>query len=725
MDPRLWQLYEAGAAQDEVSVIMRLRDPTRPPDNVRIVSRFGHIVTARVARRDILRTRESEAVQSMKAGRPVFLPPPDEAGVAFDEADGDGPTEALFADERPVPEDGTGTVVGFCDWGFDFTHANFRNEDGSTRLRALWDQGGTDAHPPQPYGYGRLHTRDAINAALAESDPCAALGYHPALGDPQDSGAHGCHVADIAVGNRREPGSVVGLAPGAEIVFVHLAAQPMGELANFGDSVRLLEGLDFVRRHAADNEPCILHLSAGMTGGEHLGTTPFEQAVDAMLLERPGTVLVQSAGNYAASRMHTHARLGPDKTHVLDWLISEGDRTPNELEVWYSGQDVFDVTLVSPAGLEFSAPLGERMPLGHDGAGWGTLYHRRHEPNSGMNHIDIFLTTDAPAGRWQVVLHGSDVVDGRLHAWIERDSRGRNQSRFSRRQATSQYTTNTICNSYRAIAVGAYDGTQPDRPPAPFSSRGPTADGRQKPELAAPGCRILAARSMPSTGWQDQSRLTIKSGTSMAAPWVTGTVALMCQAAGRPLAIGEVRRLIIGTVSPHPGPPSLSSTRLGYGYLDTVAAVEAARALGTDHRLEPREVRDESHERVAADAPPHHDEELEPEQLDGAQPSPHDEDVAPEDSEEEQVSGQSAAHDEDIEPEQLDEEQPLTEPSSHDEDRGQAGQQSRTATSTQRLPRHEGLGPEDLRDSSDSDRSAVEDVSQTELHTALNELAPW
>ena len=67
---------------------------------------------------------------------------------------------------------------------------------------------------PAPYNQGRLLTRAAINAALAQPDPCAALGYHPASGDPTDSGSHGTHVADILAGNRREPGSEVGLAAG-------------------------------------------------------------------------------------------------------------------------------------------------------------------------------------------------------------------------------------------------------------------------------------------------------------------------------------------------------------------------------------------------------------------------------------------------------------------------------------------------------------------------------
>ncbi|MDX2019477.1 MAG: S8 family serine peptidase [Deltaproteobacteria bacterium] len=580
MDPSLWELLEEGDNGDEVSVMMRLEEGMPDPPNVRIVSRFGEIVTARIERGSIQAVRNDEAVASLKAGSPVY----EQLPVEDDELVG---SEALAESEAPevyarpdVPEDGTGVVIGVCDWGFDFTHPNFRNEDGTTRIEAIWDQRGHGSPlAPAPYNYGRLLTRDMINAALATPDPCATLRYHPWSADPTNTGSHGTHVADIAAGNRREPGSEVGLACGATLVFVHLGSQRIRELENLGDSVSLLEGLDFVRTQAG-GRPCVMHLSAGKTGGNKLGLSLLERAVDAMLLDKHGMVLVQSVGNYGDAAMHTHARVGPDQSHTLQWLIPHGDRTPNELEIWYSGQDVFDVTLVAPNGQRFMQPLGGRMQIRDGSEHWGNLYHRENEPNTGLNHIDIVLYPAAPSGQWRIVLRGQEVVDGRLQAWIERDAGSRYQSRFPRAQATSRYTTNTICNCFRAVAVGAYDANQPSRPPTLFTSRGPTADGRQKPEIAAPGHRVRAARSMPRGGWQGEPRLCVKSGTSMAAPWVSGTVALMFQAAGRALSIHEVRRILIGTAQPHPGAQARSSTQLGYGYLDVVAAVTEARRLG-------------------------------------------------------------------------------------------------------------------------------------------------
>lgn len=586
MDPGLWELCEAGSDEDEVSVIIRLKDEATIPPDVRVISQFGKIITTRLQRGGIQRIHDSEEVASMKAswslGEGVGLY---DNELAESLAGSEFTHPSYETDLVSFKEDGSDVTVGICDWGFDFTHENFRNADGTTRLLTLWDQGAEDGEAPMPYGYGRVYTREQINHALTTPDPTSSLGYHPSKGDPRGNGAHGTHVADILAGNKREPGSEVGLASASEIIFVHLATQRLRALENFGDSVRLLEGLDFVRKQAGEN-PLVAHFSAGKTGGSHDGTALFEQAVDALVVERPGIALVQSVGNYAASRMHSHGRIGPDQKHVLHWLISSRDRTPNELEIWYSGKDNFELALVAPNGARFVAPLGENVKLIQNGTRWGTLYHRQGEPNSGMNHVDIVLRTTSPSGRYHVELGGRDVVDGRFQAWIERDAGGRHQSHFTRKQATSEYTTNTICNSYRGIAVGAYDATATGRPATRFTSRGTTADGRVKPEVAAPGHRIRAARSLPADGWNGESRLTVKSGTSMAAPFVSGTVALMMQAAGRPLTIAEVRRVLIGTVDPLPGRSGRSHTRLGYGYLNTAAAVEAARKLGRNGSTE-------------------------------------------------------------------------------------------------------------------------------------------
>jgi serine protease AprX len=103
---------------------------------------------------------------------------------------------------------------------------------------------------------------------------------------------------------------------------------------------------------------------------------------------------------------------------------------------------------------------------------------------------------------------------------------------------------------------------------APSSSRGPTADGRVKPDLCAPGWQIRAAQA--NTG--GYTRMT---GTSMASPFVAGVAALMLQA-DPTLTPAQIKAIMKGTAV-HFGRPG-ENTEFGAGRLDAYAAL--ARVTG-------------------------------------------------------------------------------------------------------------------------------------------------
>jgi serine protease AprX len=87
--------------------------------------------------------------------------------------------------------------------------------------------------------------------------------------------------------------------------------------------------------------------------------------------------------------------------------------------------------------------------------------------------------------------------------------------------------------SARAITLGAAEITEPlvNTAIAEFSSRGPTADGRAKPDLLFPGVAVTAPRATgTSLGTPVNALYTKVSGTSQATPMATGTTALLLQA---------------------------------------------------------------------------------------------------------------------------------------------------------------------------------------------------
>lgn len=100
-----------------------------------------------------------------------------------------------------------------------------------------------------------------------------------------------------------------------------------------------------------------------------------------------------------------------------------------------------------------------------------------------------------------------------------------------------------------------------------FSSRGPTSDGRVKPDLTAPGDTISAARAGSRRGY------TVKSGTSMASPFAAGAAALVL-AADPTLTPDEVRELLFATAEDRGA--AGADNDFGYGRIQVYDAVAAA-----------------------------------------------------------------------------------------------------------------------------------------------------
>ena len=103
-----------------------------------------------------------------------------------------------------------------------------------------------------------------------------------------------------------------------------------------------------------------------------------------------------------------------------------------------------------------------------------------------------------------------------------------------------------------------------------FSSRGPTYDGRIKPEVCAMGVGVVGA----SPGTQNDF-ITVYSGTSASAPLVSGAAALIMSANPSWTAM-KVRDAMMMTASQHESPDNT----YGYGIIDVMAAINYGQIAG-------------------------------------------------------------------------------------------------------------------------------------------------
>ena len=162
---------------------------------------------------------------------------------------------------------GQGVLVAVIDSGIEYENADFRNADGTTRIRALWDQSlapGAGRVPPEGYGIGAEYTAEQINEALGQT----TLEGRRRIVPSQDTSGHGTAVAGVAAGNgRNSNGQYAGAAPESELLVVKLG-NPRQE--GFPRTTELMQGIDYVVRKALEYRmPVAVNISFGNTYGSH------------------------------------------------------------------------------------------------------------------------------------------------------------------------------------------------------------------------------------------------------------------------------------------------------------------------------------------------------------------------------------------------------------------------------------------------------------------------
>jgi subtilisin family serine protease len=539
--------------------------------------------------------RLHESVSFVELGQPLSTP-----GPRRDETRRAAPAKALrdIGDGR-THRFGKGVLIGLIDvQGFDFAHPDFLDKDGRTRFECIWDQGGETRNHPPGFHYGAEITRTDIDAALADRT------LPPTLFEAQSEmveGSHGTHVASIAAGNR-------GICRNATIaaVLISLPREDEKRRRSFYDSTRIAHAVDYLLKVGQRlGMPVSINISLGTNGHAHDDSAPVNRWIDLALTD-PGRSVCVAAGNagqergvteddfgWLLGRVHTEGRVPSRELTVdIEWNVvgnTIADVSENELELWYGPQDRFAVQ-VKPPGLDWTEAVEPGQYIENRQLRDSTflsIYNELYHPANGSNYISIYLSPQLEQepvvgvrpGQWLVRVIGREVRDGRFDAWIERDDPGqidgtaawRFPSFFSERSMIDRSTISTLACGRRIVAVANLD--EQSRQISITSSQGPTRDGREKPDLAAPGTDVVAAK-----GFAGANEWIAMSGTSMASPYVAGVVGLML-AVNPELTGAQVTGILKRTAKPLPGAGFDWGDAAGFGQIDGKAAVAEAAAM--------------------------------------------------------------------------------------------------------------------------------------------------
>lgn len=492
---------------------------------------------------------------------------------------------------------GDSVVVGVIDFGLDYTHPNFYDTTITDyRVKRVWDQRATSGTPPMGFAYGNeLTTRSTILAA--QRDVVNAT--------------HGTHVAGIAAGSGAGSGGAHrGIAPSSDIVLVgttYLATD-------------IVDAITYIFNYAdAVQKPCVINMSFGGHTGPHDGQSSFDQFCDGVTGE--GRLLVGSAGNDGGLDLHLAKSYSATDTLVETFVEYSGGQPSqgySAVDIWGDpGQD-FEVSIAiyntNTNTIEdqtpfyranISATYNDTL-IDADASAPDPCYIFAFTQINPLNnkprvYLELDHTAQDDGFRWVMLKIKADT--GQTKMWAVN-----NQTEFSDNGYSLPVeggVNHSTVSEYggtgkRVLSIGAFTaknsyidwtGTQrnigfftPNGAVAPFSSKGPTADGRTKPDITAPGKVVVSSFSRFHTVLDSTSSAVVSGvtdgvdqwyygrlqGTSMSAPVVTGILALWLQV--YPDLTPEQARLMIQQSAITDGftgvIPQSGDTTWGWGKID-------------------------------------------------------------------------------------------------------------------------------------------------------------
>lgn len=501
-------------------------------------------------------------------------------------------------DNLDTPFTGKGIVIGVIDQSFEFKHMGFLDENGKSRIKMLWDRS-KDIEKDIQSKAAPVYNVDALTKTHETYDP---------------GSGHGTHVTNIAAGSKHADNPFYGVAPKADIVVIPSSFE----------NTEIIEDIRSVKAYASrEHKPWVVNLSLGSVIGPHDGSTDYDQAIDRMAQDKGG-IVVGAMGNEGDQYFHAFSSFQPGETKQVfihyekdqDGNATEDDLT--HIDFWGISEVNAEQFTVTPI-LAVKSSNAEQLKVKKYGADFwkkylddGKVWSEISPKNNRENHfvgVKMNKLLEDLGSRYKKIIFGVEITakstntaDATLHGWIY--SEEPNYARFVLAKTDSKFESIKPDNLYTvgeggasipsAIAVGSFTTTVTDQHEkegahSTFSSNGPWLNPNYpKPAVLAPGASIMSALNKYAPGFDKNNaaysnRFNNKvyhygymEGTSMATPFVAGSIALWLEANPQ-LSYTDVLDILKETSTKHADMEGEAWTpTYGYGLINVYEGLKLA-----------------------------------------------------------------------------------------------------------------------------------------------------